>query len=204
MTHPQTAGKAPLPNANKHPRFTRGIVWEHTLKSSFVCPSTSETESAPPLPSPPHAILSHPSTVFTLREFHHLFAVVTPIDVSRLESLLTSHPNRLFVDSVRTGLKEGFWPPADKDPDLYPQSRDFPQHLLFPWSLKFARSQCAEAERIGRFSPPFSSSAVPLLPGMISLPVHTLPKKSGKLCLVIDQFSWGFLAQLSHRERRCP
>jgi hypothetical protein len=169
-----------------------GFIWEHLLKSSLVCPSASATESAPPLPSPPDAILSHPLTVFTLRECRHLFAIVTPINVSQLELLLASHPNRAFVDSILTGLKDGFWPPADEDLDLHPQSRDFPQHPLSPRSLEFAHSQCTEEEHLGWFSPPFSSSADPLLPGMISILVHTVPKKSGKLRLVVDHSAGDF------------
>jgi hypothetical protein len=30
--------------------------------------------------------------------------------VDKLEAMLRSHPNRLFIDSVMKGLREGFWP----------------------------------------------------------------------------------------------
>ncbi|KAH9960229.1 hypothetical protein BGW80DRAFT_1134682, partial [Lactifluus volemus] len=145
-----------------------------------------------PLPSPPTSILSDSATLFTLTNFPHLFQVVTPINVDLFASLLSSHPNRPFVDSVIRGLREGFWPPADDDPTLYATSRDFPERPLSPPSLAFARAQCDEEQRLGRFSHPFASADEPLLPGMISVPVHTVPKKSGKLRLVVDHSAGDF------------
>lgn len=35
--------------------------------------------------------------------------VETPFNVERFENLLVDHPNQLFVRSVMTGLREGFW-----------------------------------------------------------------------------------------------
>jgi hypothetical protein len=59
-----------------------------------------------------------------------------------------------FVGSVITRLREGFWPLADEDPLLYPETRDFPERPLSPRSLQLAQEQCAEEER---FSAPFVS-----------------------------------------------
>jgi hypothetical protein len=184
--------KADLPNESSYPRFLRGFVWESSTKSHFMSPSATATEFAEPLPSPPPSILNDPATTYTLTHFPHLFRIVTPINIDRFSSLLSTHPNRPFVDSVVRGLREGFWPPADEDPDLYLMSRDFPQRPLSPSSLNFARSQCEEEECLGRFSEPFAHSSDPLLPGMISVPVHTVPKKSGKLCLVVDHSAGDF------------
>ena len=39
----------------------------------------------------------------------HLFHIVTPINIYRLESLLVNHPNPPFVASILWGLREGFW-----------------------------------------------------------------------------------------------
>jgi hypothetical protein len=89
-------------------------------------------------------------------------------------------------------LSKGFWPPVDDDPALYADVRDFSQRPLSPPSLTFARSQCEEEERLGCFSPPFATANDPLLPGMISVPVHTVPKKSGKLHLVVDHSAGDF------------
>ncbi|KAH9970694.1 hypothetical protein BGW80DRAFT_1327507 [Lactifluus volemus] len=189
-----------LPDPDRYPRFLRGFVWKDSTSSHFVCPSAVASESAPPLPSPPSSILSDPSTVSALSDHSHLFRVVTPIKIDRFASLLSSHPNRAFVDSVINGLRNGFWPPADDDPNSYRSSRDFPQRPLSPSSLDFVRSQCEEEESLGRFSEPFATADDPLLPGMISVPVHTVPKKSGKLRLVVDH-SAGEFSPNSHIAR---
>jgi hypothetical protein len=120
------------------------------------------------------------------------FEVVTPINIDHFASRLAGHPNRPFIDSVIRGLREGFWSPAHDHPDLYPPSRKFPQQPLFPASASF----CAEEERLGRFSRPFSTGTGGghLLSGMISVsvPVHTVPKKSGKLQLVVNHSAGEF------------
>ena len=36
--------------------------------------------------------------------------VETPFNVNKLKSMLADHPNQPFVQSVMTGLREGFWP----------------------------------------------------------------------------------------------
>jgi hypothetical protein len=109
-------------NKIKYPRFTRGFLWKLRSDSRYLTPSASATEHVPPLPAPPDSILRDPDTVYTLTHFPDLFKVVTPINVKRFSSLLDSHPNCPFVDSVVRGLTDGFWPLADDDPELYPSA----------------------------------------------------------------------------------
>ena len=137
-------------------------------------------------------ILSDHATSFTLTHFPDLFRVVIPIDIDRFSTLLSTHPNQLFVDSIICGLCEGFWPPADDNPKLYANIRDFPERPLSPSSLAFAHSQYNEEEHLGCFSELFATANNPLLPGMISVSVHMVPKKSGKLHLVVDHSAGDF------------
>ncbi|KIK61190.1 hypothetical protein GYMLUDRAFT_166759, partial [Collybiopsis luxurians FD-317 M1] len=59
----------------------------------------------------------------TVKQFPHLFRVSTPINIERLRSFLDDHPNPLFVSSVLTALKEGFWPWANTRPsEEYPET----------------------------------------------------------------------------------
>ncbi|KAI0054745.1 hypothetical protein BV25DRAFT_1777474, partial [Artomyces pyxidatus] len=150
-----------------------------------------------PIPGPPPEALTDPVATETLRLYPELFKVVTPIDVDKFESLLVSHPNQPYVQSVLRGLREGFWPFADGDPDAYPETRDFPERSLDPEELVFAETQCEEEERLERFSAPFTG---PLKPGMCNVPVHVVPKKSGKLRLVVDH-SAGEFSPNSHIDR---
>ena len=45
----------------------------------------------------------------TILNYEHLFRIVTPINIDRLSSLLTNHPNQPLVQSVLTGLREGLY-----------------------------------------------------------------------------------------------
>ncbi|KAI0037986.1 DNA/RNA polymerase, partial [Auriscalpium vulgare] len=163
-------------------------------------PSATATETAEPIPGPPLSARTDPLALATLHDHPELFKIVTPINIDRFEALLTSHPNRPFVESVLCGLREGFWPFAEGDPNAYPVTRDFPERRLSPEDLEFAERQCLEEEHLERFSPPFGSPGSPLLPGMCNVPVHAVPKKSGKLRLVVDH-SAGEFSPNSHIDR---
>ncbi|KAI0039985.1 hypothetical protein FA95DRAFT_1684034, partial [Auriscalpium vulgare] len=179
-------------NGSKGPRLYRGYLWETSDDFSYITPSATATETADPIPGPPLSARSDPVALSTLRDHPSLFQIVTPINVDRFEALLTSHPNRPFVESVLRGLREGFWPFAEGDPDAYPEVRDFPERHLSPEDLEFAEAQCLEEERLERFSPPFGSPGGRLFPGMCNVPVHAVPKKSGKLRLVVDHSAGEF------------
>jgi hypothetical protein len=120
------------------------------------------------------------------------FKIVMPINVECFHSFLVRHPNRAFIDTIIKAFKRRLLAPSCDDPHLYLSLGDFPQRPQSPPSLDSACSQCAEEERLGGFSAPFTSANDPLLPGMISVPVHTVPKKSGKLRLVVDHSAGDF------------
>ncbi|KIJ55729.1 hypothetical protein M422DRAFT_132720, partial [Sphaerobolus stellatus SS14] len=65
---------------------------------------------ASPLPTPPILELSNVAALSTISMHKDLFKIVTPIKIDRLNALLSSHPNQLFVKSVCRGMREGFWP----------------------------------------------------------------------------------------------
>jgi hypothetical protein len=83
------------------------------------------SESLHPLPSVPDKELKNDVVTRTISENEHLFSIVTPINIDRLASLLVNHPNPPFVSSVLRGLREGFWPWADTQPDVYPTTKDY-------------------------------------------------------------------------------
>src|SRR5258708_38500193 len=50
-----------------------------------------------------------------IHEYPYLFKVVTLICIESLRSLLVSHPNCPFVESILSGFKDRFWPAAKAD-----------------------------------------------------------------------------------------
>ncbi|VDC04894.1 unnamed protein product [Peniophora sp. CBMAI 1063] len=171
------------------PRLNRGFLWEEDpFLDSYVTPLATWTETAQPVPSPPLSVLNDPIANTTLASHPHLFAVVTPINIKNFESSLSSHPNQPYVQSVIRGLREGFWPYIDGDLDR-PLIRDHPERDLEPAHLAFAKEQRDEERALHRFSPSFPE----LLPGMINVPVHVVPKPhSNKFRLVVDHSSGNF------------
>ncbi|PBK83568.1 hypothetical protein ARMGADRAFT_1048413 [Armillaria gallica] len=132
----------------------------------------------------------------TIKNYPHLFNVSTPIEVDHFESLLFSHPNTPFVQSVMTSLCEGFWPWVNtKHSNGYPETWDnswAPPATMAEQSF-LANQRDIEIEK-KRFSPPFGPD---LLPGMYSTPVLAVPKPhSDKLRLVSHQ-SCGTFSQNS-------
>ena len=67
------------------------------------------TEFAELLPAPPASEFHNVKALETIYHHPDLFAITTPINVDRFESLLSSHPNQPFVQSVCRGLHKGFW-----------------------------------------------------------------------------------------------
>jgi hypothetical protein len=83
-------------------------VWG-TDESPFVS-TVLFSESAPPVPCPPHNELNNQVALAMISSHLHLFCITTPINIERFHSLLASHPNQALVESVCRGLEEGFWP----------------------------------------------------------------------------------------------
>lgn len=136
-----------------------------------------------PLPSVPQNELKNEIINSTLASHPHLFQVTTPIRVSVLNDLLADHPNQSFVDSVCHGLLHGFWPFADTSKTTLPTTLDVHEYISEPTHIEFARQQRENEIALGRFSPSFPM----LLPGMMAVPVHVVPKpNSDKLRLVVN------------------
>ncbi|KIJ28300.1 hypothetical protein M422DRAFT_270448 [Sphaerobolus stellatus SS14] len=137
----------------KKPRYTRGFLWSADEEPST--PSAASTIFAAPLPSPPPSELSNQIALETIRKNPHLFKIVTPINVPRFETLLQSHPNRPYVESVCRGLSgdASRFPPGTflsgtiprvKHPLEAIPRRIHPQHirrLLWPESGRFGWRQ---------------------------------------------------------------
>ena len=66
------------------------------------------TELAEPPPSSPVSKFDNVKALDTIHSHPDLFTITTPINVDHFESLLSSHPNQPFVQSVCRGLREGF------------------------------------------------------------------------------------------------
>jgi len=121
-----------------------------------------------------------------------LFKIVTPINVDRFKELLCDHPNQPFVSSVCRALRCGFWPWADTSDTTYPLINDNSMHTAAKTDAqqRFIQDQLWEEISLGRFSHSFGKD---LLPGMYSVPIHTVPKPhSDKLRLVVDHTAGDF------------
>jgi len=143
------------------------------------------SEIAVPLPRPPKAELENPVSNSTLNSHPHLFAVKTPINIPIFQTLLSDHPNRPFVESVLSGLREGFWPWANTlSPNLPSIHAQQPNSQYEDTHLSFFRAQLQHELERGRYSPSLGSQ---LLPGMYSMPIYAVPKPgSTDLHLVND------------------
>lgn len=173
----------------KRPRYARDWLWENHEVSET--PSSTASETAPPIPSVPRCIREDSILNRTLQDYPHLFKIITPVNVDRLEQLLTSHPNRPLVESVCRGFREGFWPFARYDPDAYPVTHDASDRVLKEDAHRaFVREQRDEEIRQQRYSSLFGSE---LKPGMYSMPIGVVPKPhSDKFRLVIDHSAGNF------------
>jgi hypothetical protein len=173
----------------KRPRYVRDLVWADGELTQMTL--AAWTENAPPLPPPPANELSNTTALKTIRDNPHLFKIVTPVDVDRLELLLRPHPNPPLVSSVCHGFRVGFWPWAVTEGVERPLLVD---NSFWPLSdqshTKFVHEQRDTEMALERFSPAFGPD---LLPGMTSIPIGVVPKPhSNKLRLVVDQSSGDF------------
>jgi len=166
------------------PSFRRGLLW--TLQEVGKSPTVLSTHSDTPLPRP-GAHEFRADIQDTIKRYPYLFQIVTPIKVSAFERLLRTHPNQAFVKSVVIGLREGFWPFANTNPEggSYPLTYDAscppPKDKN---KREFLREQCKTEIQERRFSQPFGTK---LLPGMYSMPIRAVPKQGpSKFRLVVD------------------
>jgi hypothetical protein len=174
-------------NVNRPPRYARSLYWNNTSEGVSHLALISET--LPPLPRVPENELRNDVVTKTIADNQHLFVIVTPIDTSRLESLLVNHPNQPFVSSILTGLRDGFWPWADTRPSAYPVSVDYYKPRMYDDDIRqFLRDQRDEELRLGRFSESFGHD---LLPGMYAMPIHVIPKPNTENHRLISNLSAG-------------
>ena len=99
--------------------------WTDADTSPLISPTAACTLSDEPLPRPSLQEFSNLDAMQTIRDNPHLFKIVTPINVDRFESLLETHPNKPFVQSVCISFREGFWPWANMQKEEYPATWDF-------------------------------------------------------------------------------
>ena len=111
------------------------------------------TEFAEPLPAPPASEFDNVEALETINDHPDLFAITTPINVDRFESLLSSHPNQPFVWSVCQGLHEGFWPFANTHYGEWPLTWDNSQRTpKTPDEAAFLQEQIDKEAELGRYS----------------------------------------------------
>jgi len=94
------------------PRFQQCYVWSNS-SNKHLSLAALYTECAPPLHSPPSHLLHNPKIQASLSAMQGHIKVETPFNVNKFESMLADHPNQPFIQSVMTGLREGFWPLDD-------------------------------------------------------------------------------------------
>ena len=146
------------------------------------------TEIMPALPSPPENELNNEAAHATIRLHPHLFHLITPVNIDRLEYYLSSHPNHALTHSIILGFREGLWPFTITENSPRPSIVDNSSCVIKdPAHVQFVHEQRDYEIQLGRFSPSFGSD---LLPGMTSIPIGVVPKPhSDKLRLVVDQSS---------------
>jgi hypothetical protein len=167
------------------PKYRRLNAWDPD--NDRFTNTADWTVTAQPLPRPPAEELSNVTNCHTFSQNTHLFCVSTPIHVDKFESLLVNHPNPIFVKSVITGLREGFWPCADTNLPGYPTTHD--AHIAttsHPDEVAFLTTQIELEISKGRFSEAFGPD---LLPGMYSMPIHAVPKDNGATYRMVNNHS---------------
>lgn len=127
LINAETVGDPTLDmSAQKHTRFKA----VKNVRLKYLCfyyckddcglflTTTQWSETASLLPDPPENEVHNLGSVESLWKHSELFKIATLINIKVLEKLLKSHPNWMFVDLVRKGLKKGFWPFAEIHLDL--------------------------------------------------------------------------------------
>jgi hypothetical protein len=109
--------KHPVP---KHPKYLQGFIWSGLVDDDFYSPTVHFTITDPPLPRPAPEEFENIVAMETIQNYLDLFAALSPINVDAFECLLSTHPNRPFVNSVCVALHKGFWPWAHTRKESYP------------------------------------------------------------------------------------
>lgn len=147
-------------------RAGRGKTWGGDVSYT---PCARFSLLAEPLPRPPPRSKLPVDLVRVVEGRPDLFKIVTPVDVDVLESLLSTHPNRRFVESVLISLREGFWPFAGIPTLLPNESRRQKCYYGTNPEREFLAKHIETEIKSERFSPSFGGR---LLKGMACMPVQ--------------------------------
>jgi len=101
------------------PKFLHYNIWIPDADFTPMIADWSETVLS--LPQPPLGELDDSIVSRTMCNHPELFKIVIPINVNVFKDYLSYHPNPDFIQSVCTGLCEGFWPWADTHQWGYPE-----------------------------------------------------------------------------------
>ncbi len=166
-----SSGAATLSHMPDLPKFRRGFGWAPTTPEDprRLSPAALSTETAAPLPMPPEHLLNNAEVKEALHRYSDAIRVETPFDVDRLEGLLSSHPNRPFVDSVIWSLRNGFWPLDESEWKV--ETNDFVgNYSMDPPDLEALRAFRDKEVHAGRWSKPIDE----LLPYMKISPMFVV------------------------------
>ena len=169
------------------PKYLRYNLWDEGCVPKMTV--AEWTHTAHPLPSLPAYELQNEPACKTVLERPDLFVIVTPIKVEVLESLLNSHPNHPFVESVLNGLREGFWPWVNTMLPGYLLTHDESRPLVLSEEKKdFVANQLKHERDLGRVSSDFGET---LLPGMDCMPHYVVPKPHSTNWRLVNDLSAG-------------
>ena len=85
------------------PKYARNFVWIDDEPPHMTLAAYTEIMLA--LPSPPENKLNNEAAHATIRHHPHLFRLVTPVNIDRLEYYLSLHPNHMLTHSIILGFR---------------------------------------------------------------------------------------------------
>ena len=113
---------------------------------------------------------------------------------------MSSHPNKVFVESVLEGLREGFWPWASTVKEGYPLTWDESKQMtLTPEKEEFLNKQLEHEVNFDRMSQDFGME---LLPGMYCMPNYVVPKPHTDNWRLVNDLSAGLFSLNSMVDRQ--
>lgn len=182
------------------PRFKCSYIWSDPSSSQPIhpiSPAATSTEFAQPLPSPPEHLLNDPQLQSTLAALEKYIHVDTPFNIDHLETVLSLHPNKPFVDSVIKGLRDGFWPLdiGEWEDSCKDKSENY---ITDPADLAELRTFRDREVAAGRWSPALPPD-FQLLPGMKVSPMFVVWQE-GKPRVVTDHTVSGLNAGIPPEE----
>ena len=124
--------------------------------------------------------------------------VETPFNVDRFEAMLYDHPNRPFVQSVMSGLREGFWP-FDEGNWKDDHEDVIKNYLTKEEDLEAIRAFRDDEIQARRWSDPLPIRT--LLPGMKSSPIFVVWQR-GKARVVTDHTASGLNSHIPRSEAK--